>query len=94
MKDLCLTDARIFEMIQEENCRQILKNGVQEATPFEWLAYLTEELGELSAAISEHHYRMGLATDVVDEAIQVATLSAKIAEMYLAVVNSAAAKEG
>lgn len=57
--------------------------GVQHRTPFEWLTYAAEELGELAKAISEHEYREGDWRDVVDEAVQVATLALKIAEMYL-----------
>jgi len=85
MKDLQLrNDIQLFGMVGEENRLQVLKWGVQDRSPFEWLAYATEELGELSEAISEHHYRDGLPSEVVKEAIQVATLSLKIAEMYLA----------
>ncbi len=71
-------------MIEEESLRQISKWGIQDRNPFEWLAYLTEETGELSWAISEKFYRDGLVSNVIKEAIQVATLSLKIAEIYLA----------
>lgn len=81
--DKCLPDnAWIIDKIQTENCHQLSKWGVQTATIFEWLAWLTEELGETANAISEHCYRDGLKQDVIDEAIQVATLALKIAEMY------------
>jgi len=83
MKDLCLLDGRIFNMISAEEDRQVKKWGIQNRTPFEWMAYLTEEVGELAKAISEHEYRGGFSDDVVREAIQTATLAAKIAEMYL-----------
>jgi NTP pyrophosphatase (non-canonical NTP hydrolase) len=65
-----------------ENVEQIKKWGIQEVTAFEWLAYLTEEVGELAQAINEYEYRDGTASVVFKEAIQVATLSLKIAEIY------------
>lgn len=83
MKDLLLKDKRIFEMVMEENNRQVTKWGVQDRHPFEWLAYTTEEIGELSEAILECVYRGGLQSAVVNEAIQSATLLLKIAEMFL-----------
>ncbi len=83
MKDLQLFDGRIPQMIHDEGKRQVKKWGVQRRTPFEWLSYLTEEVGELSRAIQEHEYREAPISHVVNEAIQVATLAAKIAEMYL-----------
>lgn len=81
-KDRCLDNKDLFRLVMIENYEQIKKWGIQESTSFEWLAYLTEELGELSEAISEHEYRQGTKNDVVKEAIQVATLALKIAEMY------------
>ncbi len=83
-----LTDCRLqdlvklFEMVDEENARQIRKWGIQIRTPFEWMTYLTEEVGEISKAISEAEYRGAPLDDVVTEAIQAATLALKIAEMY------------
>jgi len=61
--------------------------GIQNRTPFEWLAYLTEEVGELGKAISEAHYRNGHWAEVKREAIQVATLALKIAEMAISAVE-------
>jgi NTP pyrophosphatase (non-canonical NTP hydrolase) len=72
----------LINLVMLENLRQREKWGVQERTPFEWLAYLTEEVGELAKAISEKNYRDGCIANIIDEAIQVATLSLKIAEMY------------
>jgi NTP pyrophosphatase (non-canonical NTP hydrolase) len=73
-------------MVEQEDARQILKWGVQSRTPFEWLTYTTEELGELADAISTHAYRRvgekNGRDSVVKEAIQVATLALKIATMY------------
>jgi NTP pyrophosphatase (non-canonical NTP hydrolase) len=69
-------------MVSEENSRQLKKWGIQDRTPFEWLAFLTEEIGELSQAITENHFMNGKSSEVVKEAIQAATLVLKIAEMY------------
>jgi len=71
-------------MVLEEHDRQIKKWCVQVHTSWEWLGYTTEELGSLAKAIGEFEYRGGPASKVVDEAIQVATLSLKIAEMFMA----------
>jgi NTP pyrophosphatase (non-canonical NTP hydrolase) len=81
--DRCLAnDAWIVKKIQNENMNQLLKWGVQTHSSFEWLTYTTEELGELAKAIGEYEYRNGDKKEVVKEAIQVATLALKIAEMY------------
>ena len=80
--DRCLTDNNwILDKILTENSNQLLKWGIQIHTPFEWLTYTTEELGELAQAISEYEYRNGTKEQIVKEAIQVATLALKIAEM-------------
>ena len=84
MKDKLLKSVEILvEAVMLENAKQIDKWGIQKRTPFEWLAFLTEEVGELAESISEHKWRHGKSLDVYKEAIQVATLSLKIAEMYL-----------
>jgi NTP pyrophosphatase (non-canonical NTP hydrolase) len=72
----------LTKMVWDENKRQIEKWGVQTRTPAEWMLYLTEEVGELAEAVSECEYRVGLYADVLKEAIHVATLALKIAEMY------------
>ena len=72
----------IINEIQCENDNQIAKWGIQSHTAFEWLTYTTEELGEVAKAISEYEYRDGTKEQVVKEAIQVATLALKIAEMF------------
>lgn len=69
-------------MVEDENVRQLKKWGVQNRTPFEWMTYLTEEVGELACAISDHVYRDEVTMEeITKEAIQVATLALKIAEM-------------
>ena len=84
LTDQCLKGWRPLEdLVLRENQRQLDKWGVQTRSPFEWLAYITEELGELSNAISENYYqRCGTRGDIVKEAIQTATLLLKIAEMF------------
>lgn len=74
-------DENDIELLIAESQAQIKKWGIQEHSLFEWLAYTTEELGELSQAISEYTYRNGIRIDVACEAIQVATLALKIALM-------------
>lgn len=73
----------LFSMIEDENIRQLNKWGVQNRTPFEWYTYLAEEFGEVGKAIAEHVYRKGNDKEIIEECIQVATLSLKIAEMYM-----------
>jgi len=82
MKDLCLETNNFYREIEQENRRQLDKWGVQNHHPFAWLAFTSEELGELSNAISEFLYRGGDREHVVNEAIQTATLCIKIAEMF------------
>lgn len=82
-QDQCLIDTDwILKKIHAENRRQLRKWGVQSRTAFEWITYTTEELGELANAIGEYEYRDGAIGEVVKEAIQVATLALKIAEMF------------
>ena len=82
MKDNQLVKIKmLMDHVQYENFRQIEKWGIQDRTSFEWLTYLTEEVGELAQAISEYEYRGASTDNIFKEAIQVATLSLKIAEM-------------
>lgn len=73
----------LFCMVNRENERQVAKWGIQSHRPSEWVLFTTEELGELAKAVGEHQYRDGDSTEIVKEAIQVATLSLKIAEMAM-----------
>ena len=85
MIDQLLLNISLLEKdVMREHKKQIDKWGVQDVSPFEWMCFLTEEVGELAQAISECEYRGGKEEDVYKEAIQVASLSLKIAEMYLA----------
>ena len=83
MKDLCLATGKVMALIYRENVKQLEKWGIQDHEPVWWLAFATEELGELSEAIADFSFRGGLAESVVKEAIQTATLCLKIAEMFL-----------
>ncbi len=84
MKDLCLVTftEKIVPKVFNENLKQLEKWGVQDHEPFEWLGFTTEELGEIANAIGEWQFRGGSVEDVVNEAIQTATLCLKIAEMF------------
>jgi len=74
----------LFQEVLRENRKQISKWGIQRRTAFEWLVYAAEELGETAEAISEYEYREGTKEEIVNEAIQLATLALKIAEMFKA----------
>lgn len=70
----------------DEDARQVAKWGIQDRSPFKWLAYLVEEVGELAEAIIEADCKGGdlnkKALDQIHkEAIQAATLARKIAKM-------------
>ena len=71
----------LMSAVGKENFRQLAKWGNQKHTLPEWLMFLTEEIGELAEAIAEFEYRKGAACLIYDEAIEVATLALKIAEM-------------
>ena len=60
----------LLASVWKEHRRQLEKWGRQNRILFEWLAYITEELGELSEAISEYEYRDGDKDNIVKEAIQ------------------------
>ncbi len=88
LTDLCLTHLpELVDLILDEHEHQIKKWGVQTRTPWEWLGYTTEELGELARAISDHEYNNGKEMFVIKEAIQTATLCLKVAEMYIDLGN-------
>ena len=83
MKDQKLRRLDVMvQLVKKENQRQLKKWGAQDRSPFEWLCFMGEEVGEVNKAIAEHHYREGPAMDIVEEAIHVSTLALKLAEMY------------
>lgn len=65
----------------DEDANQVGKWGIQDVSPFKWLAYLMEEVGELAEAITDAEYRDGSMDKIHKEAIQVSTLARKIAKM-------------
>lgn len=82
MKDLLFENFDTLALdVFVEHQKQIIKWGIQDHDISWWLVFLTEEVGELSKAICEHHFRVGSKEDIYKEAIQVATLALKIAEM-------------
>lgn len=88
LEDKQLKEFDLLEtLVKEENKSQLNKWGVQTHSPFQWLTYLTEELGELAEAIAEDYHREQNPRQVYSEAIQVATLALKIAEMYIWIEN-------
>ena len=72
----------ILKLVELEDKKQVDKWGIQTRTAFEWMCYLTEEVGELAQAIAEEHYRDGTLQQAAYEAVQVATLALKIATFY------------
>lgn len=85
MKDLAFDHwDDLILMVVQENDKQLEKWGYQDVHQYAWTTWLTEEVGELAAAIGDQIER-GNATDgeIAIEAIQVATLALKIAEMHL-----------
>jgi len=84
MKDLRFDQlGTLSVMLLAENRRQIEKWGIQDKDPMEWMCFITEEVGELAAAIADYKYGRGPRQDIIKEAIQAATLCLKIAEMHL-----------
>jgi len=85
LKEELFKDPRLWlddinPLIREDE-RQVKKWGIQSVTLFEWLAYLTEEIGELAEAILEYTNGDGKSEEIMNEAIQAATLALKIAKM-------------
>jgi len=70
----------LLKSIENENKNKINLWGIQSHSLFEWLGFTTEELGEVSKAISEYVYRKGSKEDIYNELIQTATLCLKMAE--------------
>jgi len=85
MKDKCFNtyQSKIAPLLEAENLRQIEEWGIQDHEVCEWLAITAEEFGEMSKAIVEYRFGLGLPKNVVKEAIQTATLCLKIAEMFM-----------
>jgi hypothetical protein len=71
----------VAEVVAESD-RQVAKFGVQRHTPAEWGLIIAEELGELGKELCRAHFDSAPnPSNLRREAIQVATLALKIAEM-------------
>jgi len=81
LTDFGLDDTGFAGMIEKEDESQLAKWDYQTHSAWEWLAFITEELGELSKAVSEYRFREGHKQDIVAEAVQLATLAIKFAVM-------------
>ena len=85
MREIIFKDPGLSAMdvglLLDEDLNQLRKWGVQNSSPFEWMTWLTEEVGELAEAISDFIYRYGKPEEISKEAISVATLALKIAKM-------------
>jgi NTP pyrophosphatase (non-canonical NTP hydrolase) len=73
--------------ITEERENQIKKWGVQNHTPIEWIAILTEEVGEVSKEALEFHFKRfyddtGQLERYEKELIQVAAVALAMLESY------------
>ena len=91
MKDLELKDKWVFDEVRKENQRQIEKWGIQDHNAGGWHLILAEEEGELAKLMCQDYFespdynpsdKYHLFMRLEHEAIQVATLSLKVAEMY------------
>lgn len=83
-EDLGLVNSEfLVNEIKKENKRQLSKFGFENVSAFQWMSYLTEEIGELAQAINDYKSKKDTnAKKIVTEAIQSATLALKIAEMF------------
>ena len=74
-----------FPLVAREHDRQIEKWGYQRRSLFEWITYLTEEVGELAEAVSNIEYDSQskdasiMRGDAIKEAHQVAALATRMA---------------
>jgi len=75
---------KVYHLIEAEEDRQskkLEKRGIFGA--FTWLAFLSEEVGELSMALTAYFYRGSEdRKNIVRQAVQVAALAIKFAEIY------------
>jgi NTP pyrophosphatase (non-canonical NTP hydrolase) len=78
----------IFDKVQLEHWKQLGKWGIQKRSLFEWMTYLTEEVGELAQAIAEYEYRDGKSIEIEKEGIQVAALACKIIYIMQPYINA------
>ncbi len=79
--EVLLSLPSLVEKVVAENTRQIKKWGVQNMPLADWIAVLNEEVGEVSKQYLEATYGADSYEKIADEAIQVATIALKIAEI-------------
>jgi hypothetical protein len=80
LDDLCLVDlSKLIELVKSENTRQLEKWGIQDHDLPTWMLTLNEEVGKLNKAVLDQC----TGDRLIEEAIKVATLALKIAEMNL-----------
>lgn len=75
----------IFEEIKVERLKQDVKWGIQNHKPIEWIAILTEEVGEVSKAALEEHFKkcywdLTMLKEYRKELIQVAAVAIAMIE--------------
>lgn len=71
---------RIYGKISLERTQQESKWGIQRHNLSDWLAILTEEIGEIAKAILENKFRDGDIEDVKKELIHAAAVIVSILE--------------
>ena len=52
----------VLEEVLVERSKQYEKFGTQNNTPLEWIAILSEEVGEASKEALEHHFKYGISS--------------------------------
>lgn len=71
----------LYEEIKAERQKQDAKWGEQNHKPIEWIAILTEEVGEASKAALEAHFRdVTILSEYRKELIQVAAVAVAMIE--------------
>jgi len=72
-----ITATQCVGEILRERCAQDAKWGEQNHPPLQWLAILTEEVGELAKEVNEHHWREqpNTLTKLRAELVQVAAVA-------------------
>jgi hypothetical protein len=61
---------KVFNEIVEEQRRQNEKWGEQNHSPLEWIAILTEEVGEVAKEAHEFHFGVRGTIEMIEEKIQ------------------------
>ena len=75
-----MSQAKILAAIAAERQAQDSKWGEQNHHTLEWLSILVEEVGEVSQAINEYHWRDAPMENIRKELIQVAAVAVSALE--------------